>query len=145
MSMYPPTRGELEEHDDLQELHALVPKDTWLAVSEQEMPHRSRLNMLSLRDTTNAAYLLYGVGSGGLGGDNGERVLAAGEFELVAERPGLGLVKRRPGDDIPRCTRRRRRARSRSWTGPGTTGARCARSGSWGRTTTPAARTRAGR
>jgi hypothetical protein len=95
MSMYPPTRGDLKKHDDLQELHALVPKDAWLAVSEQEMPHLSRLNMLSLRDTTSADYLLYGVGSGGFGGDNGERVLAAGEFELVAERPGLKLLRRR--------------------------------------------------
>lgn len=95
MSMLPPLRGDLKKHDDLQALHAMVPQDAWLAVSEQEMPHLSRLNMLSLRDTTNADYLLYGVGSGGFGGDNGERALAAGEFEVLAERPGLKLLKRR--------------------------------------------------
>jgi hypothetical protein len=51
--------------------------------------------MLSLRDTTNADYMLYAVGSGFFGSTNAERVLAAGEFAKVAERPGLVLLKRK--------------------------------------------------
>jgi uncharacterized membrane protein len=90
-----PTAADLQRHRDLQELHAMVPQEAWLAVSEHEMPHISRLNMLSLRDTTNADYMLYGVGSGFFGSTNAERVLAAGEFEKVAERPGLVLLKRK--------------------------------------------------
>jgi uncharacterized membrane protein len=90
-----PSEAERQKHRDLQELHAMVPADAWLAVSEHEMPHISRLNMLSLRDTTNADYMLYAVGSGFFGSTNAERVLAAGEFAKVAERPGLVLLKRK--------------------------------------------------
>jgi hypothetical protein len=58
------------------------------------MPHISRLHMRSLRDTTAADYLLYAVGGGRYGGDNAEKALAAHEFESVAERPGLVLLRR---------------------------------------------------
>jgi hypothetical protein len=51
--------------------------------------------MASLRDTTDADYMLYGVGSGSYGAANGDRVLASGEFVKVAERPGLILTKRK--------------------------------------------------
>jgi uncharacterized membrane protein len=94
LPMTAPTQADLQKHDDLQALHAMVPVDAWLAVSEHEMPHLSRLNMLSLRDTTDADYLLYATGSGYFGSDRAERALAAGEFTKLAERPGLVLLKR---------------------------------------------------
>jgi len=93
MAMTRPTEVDRKKHRDLVELHALVPGDAWLAVSEQEMPHISRLKMRSLRDTTDADYILYGVGS--IGSNNADRVLAAGQFEKIAERPGLVLLRRR--------------------------------------------------
>jgi uncharacterized membrane protein len=93
MAMTRPTAAEITKHADLQELHRMVPESASLAVSEAEMPHLSRFNMLSLRDTTDADYLLYGQGSHG--SDKAEKALAAGEFEKAAERPGLILLKRK--------------------------------------------------
>jgi uncharacterized membrane protein len=94
MAMTAPTEADRQKHAYLQELHALVPEDASLATSEPEMPHISRLHMRSLRDTTAADYLLYAVGGGRYGGDNAEKALAAHEFESVAERPGLVLLRR---------------------------------------------------
>lgn len=94
LPMTAPTDADRQRDADLRALHALVPEDAWLAVSEHEMPHISRTNMLSLRDTTDADYLLYGVGSGFFGSDRAERALKEGLFEKVAERPGLVLLKR---------------------------------------------------
>ena len=91
----PPTAADRQKDRDVKALHAMVPPEAWLAVSEQEMPHISRLNMLSLRDTSNADYMLYGVGSGFFGSTNGDRALASGEFVKVAERPGLVLLRRK--------------------------------------------------
>ena len=96
LPMRPPNDAEKLRHKNLQELHALVPADASLAISEQEMPHISRLEMRSLRDTTDADYILYSVGSGFYGSTNGDRVLAAGEFDKIAERPELVLLKRKP-------------------------------------------------
>jgi uncharacterized membrane protein len=93
--MTAPTEADLAKHKDLVELHAMVPTDAWLAMSEHEMPHVSRLNMLSLKDTSDADYLLYATGSGYLGSTNGDKALWSGQFEKVAERPGLVLLKRK--------------------------------------------------
>jgi uncharacterized membrane protein len=90
-----PTEADRRKDRDLKELHAMVPPEATLAVSEQEMPHISRLNMASLRDTTDADYILYGVGSGFYGSTNGDRAIATGEFVKIAERPGLILAKRK--------------------------------------------------
>lgn len=95
LSMMAPTAADRQRHQDLQDLHSLVPPQASLAVSEEEMPHISRLDMFSLRDTTDADYLLYRQGSGFYGSNNGERVLATGEFEKVTERGGLVLLRRR--------------------------------------------------
>lgn len=95
LPMTPPTEADRQKHRDLQELNAMIPPDASVAVSEQEMPHISRLHTFSLRDTTDAEYLLYGVGSGFYGSNNAEQALARGEFEKIAERPGLVLLKRR--------------------------------------------------
>jgi hypothetical protein len=92
--MTAPTPADRQKHEDLQALHARVPAEASLAVSEHEMPHLSRLLMLSLRDTTDADYLLYAVGSGYFGSDRAERALAAGEFRRFADRPGLVLLQR---------------------------------------------------
>jgi uncharacterized membrane protein len=94
LPMTAPTPADRQKHEDLQALHALVPAEASLAVSEHEMPHLSRLLMLSLRDTTDADYLLYATGSGYFGSDRAERALAAGEFRRFADRPGLVLLQR---------------------------------------------------
>jgi uncharacterized membrane protein len=94
LPMTAPTDADRKKDADLRELHALVPQDAWLAMSEHEMPHISRLNMLSLRDTTDADYLLYQVGSGYFGSDRADQALKAGTFKIVAERPGLVLAQR---------------------------------------------------
>jgi uncharacterized membrane protein len=89
------TQVDRVKHKDLQELHAMVPPDAKLAVSEHEMPHISRLHMLSLRDTADADYLLYAPGSGFFGSTNADRALAKGDFEKIAERPGLVLLRKK--------------------------------------------------
>ena len=94
LPMTAPTPADRQKHEDLQALHAMVPESASLAVSEHEMPHLSRLRMLSLRDTTDADYLLYAVGSGYFGSDRAERALASGEFRQLAVRPGLVLLQR---------------------------------------------------
>jgi hypothetical protein len=88
-----PTDADRKRHRDLLELYALVPPDASLAMSEQEMPHVSRLNMRSLRDTVDADYFLYGISS--QGGANGEQLLAGGQADKIAERPGLKLLRRK--------------------------------------------------
>jgi uncharacterized membrane protein len=94
LPMTPPSSADLQKDADLRALHAMVPADAWLAVSEHEMPHLSRLHMLSLRDSTDDAdYLLYGVG-GGFGSERAEQVLRSGVFRKLAERPGLMLLER---------------------------------------------------
>jgi hypothetical protein len=95
LPMTAPTDADRRKEADLRELAAMVPDDAWLAVSEREMPHLSRLNMLTLRDTADADYLLYAVGSGWFGSDRAEKALREGKFEKVAERPGLVLLKRK--------------------------------------------------
>ena len=94
LPMTPPTEGDRRKDEDLRALHAMVPADAWLAVSEHEMPHLSRLNMISLRDTSDADYLLYAVGSGYFGSDRADRARQAGQFREVGERPGLVLLER---------------------------------------------------
>ncbi len=96
LTMRAPTAADRQKHKDLLQLNAMIPPTASVAMSEAEMPHVSRLDMRSLRDTTDADYILYGIGSGGAGASNAERVLAAGEFEKIAERPGLALLKRKP-------------------------------------------------
>ncbi len=101
MSMRAPTDAEKRKDWDLRELAAMVPPTATLAMSEAEMPHVSRLWMRSLRDTTDADYILYGLGTGGAGSTNADRVLASGEFQKIAERPGIALLKRRTGAPPP--------------------------------------------
>ena len=61
LPMTRPTPADQQKDEDLRALQALVPPDAWLAVSDHELPHLSRLNILSLKDTTDADYLLYAV------------------------------------------------------------------------------------
>ncbi len=93
MSMRAPSAAERKRDKDLRELHAMIPPDASVAMSESEMTHVSHLDMRGLRDTTDADYVLYAGGAGGA--SNAERALAAGEFEKIAERPGLTLLKRK--------------------------------------------------
>ena len=90
-----PTAAERRKERDLRELAAMIPRSASVAISEPEMPHISRDVIRTLRDTTDADYLLYGTDSGAAGSSNGEAALARGEFEKVAERPGLKLLKRK--------------------------------------------------
>jgi hypothetical protein len=93
LPMTAPTAADRRKHDDLVELNAIPPADARVAVSEHEMPHISRFNMVTLRDTADAEYLLYAPGSHGSA--NGERALARGECEKIAEKPGLVLCRKK--------------------------------------------------
>jgi uncharacterized membrane protein len=95
MTMRKPTAAEIKKDKDIRELHAMIPPDASVAMSEAEMTHVSRLNMKGLRDTNDADYLLYATGSGFAGGTNADRALSSGEYEKIAERPGLALLKRK--------------------------------------------------
>jgi uncharacterized membrane protein len=96
LSMRAPTDDERRKDKDLRELHAMIPKDASVAMSEAEMPHVSHLKMRGLRDSYDADYILYALGSGYGGSTNADRALLNGQFEKIAERPGLALLKRRP-------------------------------------------------
>jgi uncharacterized membrane protein len=93
LPMTAPTAADGRKHADLVELNSMVPPEASVAVSEHEMPHISRFNMVTLRDTADAEYLLYAPGSHGSA--NGERALARGECEKIAERPGLVLCRKK--------------------------------------------------
>ena len=95
LPMRAPTAQERQKHKDLVELHNMIPKDASVAMSEAEMTHVSRDVMRGLRDTNDADYILYGIHSGYAGAHNAERALASGEYEKIAERPGLALLKRK--------------------------------------------------
>jgi len=95
LPMRAPTPAEIQKDRDIRDLDKLVPKDKSLAVSEGEMPHLSRQWVRTLRDTYDADYILYGVDTGYLGGSNAQRALASGDYETIAERPGLALLRRK--------------------------------------------------
>jgi hypothetical protein len=118
MAMTRPTDADRKKHRDLLELNALIPKDASVAMSEQEMPHLSRLDMRTLRDTTDADYFLYGTYSQGAG--NAEQLLAAGQVKVMAERPGLKLLRRidlEPADPTDLAARAKWRVSSTFGTG----------------------------
>ena len=93
--MRAPSADDKRYSRDLLELDALVPEGASVAVSDHELPHISRMNLFSLRDGVfDADYILYDVTSSYLGGTNAEEALATGEFEQIASRPGLALLKR---------------------------------------------------
>ena len=73
----------------------MIPEQASFAVSEQELPHVSgRLKVMTLRDGAGGAeYVLYGIGSGG--SHIAAQLLAGGDYVMVAERPGVALLKRR--------------------------------------------------
>jgi uncharacterized membrane protein len=95
LPMRAPTTAEIKKDKDIRELHAMIPKEKSVAVSEAEMPHISRQWVRTLRDTYDADYILYGTDSGYAGAVNAQRALSSGDFETVAERPGLGLLRRK--------------------------------------------------
>jgi len=93
-SMRAPNAAERQKHRDLVELHALVPANASLAMTNVEMTHVSHLVMRTLTETGNTAdYLLYGTDAGD--GPWGERAVASGEYEKVAERANVVLARRK--------------------------------------------------
>jgi uncharacterized membrane protein len=94
VSFTPPRPADVQKGRDLKELDAMIPPEATVAVSEQEMPHVSgRLNVLTLKYATNSAdYILYGHGS--MGADVASKAVVSGEYVELAQRPGLGLLKR---------------------------------------------------
>jgi len=90
-----PTSADFRKRRDLDELARMIPEQASFAVSEQELPHVSgRLKVMTLRDGAGGAeYVLYGIGSGG--SHIAAQLLAGGDYVMVAERPGVALLKRR--------------------------------------------------
>ena len=95
VAMTPPSPADRQRDKDLRELHAMVPPDASVAISEMEMSHVSSLHMRGLSDGVfDSDYILYGLGSGAYGSNNAEAALARGDYEKIAERPGLALLKK---------------------------------------------------
>ena len=90
-----PSAADFRKRRDLAELAAMIPENASFAASEQELPHVSgRLKVMTLRDGAGGAeYVIYGVGSAG--SHIAAQILASGEYTMVAERPGVALLKRK--------------------------------------------------
>ena len=89
-TMRAPTKADHDKDRYIRELHAMVPPKASLAIGESEMTHVSHLDIKGLRDSIDADYILYSLGSGG------DRALVSGDFDKIAERPGgLMLLKRK--------------------------------------------------
>lgn len=95
IAMTAPSPADRRRDRDLRELHAMIPRDASVAVSEMEMSHVSHLNMRGLSDGVfDADYILYALGAGFYGSIHADEALARGDYEKIAERPGLALLKR---------------------------------------------------
>jgi uncharacterized membrane protein len=96
-----PTPAQKQKARDLADLAAMVPLDAPIAVSENELPHLStRLDCYSLRDGWDGAtWVLYAENTGGFGADNGEKARTSGDYEEVARRPGLVLLRKKEKAD----------------------------------------------
>jgi uncharacterized membrane protein len=101
LPMTRPTESERQKDRDLVELFKMVPAGKSVAISEAEMPHVSGMDIFSLRDTSDAEYLLYGTTSGFGGSDRANKVIEAKKFEIIAQRPGLALARRQPPQPTP--------------------------------------------
>jgi len=101
-SMRAPTAAERQKHRDLVALHALVPRTASLAMSNVEMPHVTHLIMRTMTENNDADYLLYGTDSGEATA-MAPKALASGQYEKVAERGLVALLKRKgaPGPTRP--------------------------------------------
>jgi len=94
MTMRAPNAAERQKHQDLVDLHAMVPRTASLALSNAEMTHVTHLIMRTLIENNDADYLLYGTDSGD-GGNYGPKALASGQYEKVAQRGVVALLKRK--------------------------------------------------
>jgi uncharacterized membrane protein len=91
----PVSEHEKRKNDHLLELAALVPPSASLAVSEHELPHVSgRTKCFDLKDDFfGADYLLYERESGGNGTEQAKKALATGDYDHLAERGSIILLK----------------------------------------------------
>jgi len=94
MTMRPPTAADKVKDQSIKELHKLVPKDAHLGIGEAEMTHVSHLWVKGLIDSTDVEYVIYTPGAG-------DKAVATGQFEKIAERPGGVALYKRKGKDTP--------------------------------------------
>jgi uncharacterized membrane protein len=95
VAMIAPTDANRQRDRDLRELHAMIPPQASVAISEMEMAHVSHMTVRGLSDGVfDADYILYALGSGTYGSNNAEAALAHGDYQRVAVRPGLALLKK---------------------------------------------------
>jgi uncharacterized membrane protein len=99
MSMRAPDAAQRQKHRDLVELHAMVPKQASLGMSNAEITHVSHLIMRTLWETNEADYLLYGTDAGDA--HYGAKALASGQYEQVATRGRVALLKRKQTTPTP--------------------------------------------
>ena len=103
VSFEKPDERMVQKERDLQALMAMVPRSAPIAVSERELPHVStRLNCYSLRDGIEGAeWILYSTDMGGMGSGAGVDARNKHTYDVVAEKPGLVLLKRAAADREP--------------------------------------------
>ena len=91
----PPRERDTKKAAQLTELAALVPPRASLAVSEHELPHVSgRTKCFDLKDDFfNADFILYERESGSDGAVQARRALATGDYEHVADRGSIVLLR----------------------------------------------------
>jgi hypothetical protein len=91
-----PTALEARRESDLAELLAMVPEGATCAVSDPEIAHAShRLGARAIRSGAETDYILWAQGSSGA--ELASNALGRGEYIEVARRPGLTLIRRKPG------------------------------------------------
>jgi hypothetical protein len=91
-----PTATDIRKESDLAALLAMVPEGATYAVSEPEIAHAShRLGARAIRSGAETDYILWAQGSSGA--ELASNALGRGEYIEVARRPGLTLIKRKPG------------------------------------------------
>lgn len=79
------------------ELVAMIPPDAILASSDRELPHVSnRLICYTLMEGYEGSdYILYVLHTGGRDGGQAQKALDSGQYEEIAARPQLSLLRRK--------------------------------------------------
>jgi uncharacterized membrane protein len=93
--MHPVTEAERTKEADLLALDAMVPRDAWLAVTEQELPHVSaRLNCLTLKNGLGQAEYILSA-DGAFTSETADAAERSGRYAVIARRGVVKLLKRK--------------------------------------------------
>jgi len=94
----PPSEVDKKREVDLRELMTKIPEKARLCTSDRIQPHTTyHLNNWSLKDDLyDCEYLLWSTNLGGdLGSDRASTAVATGKYDILEQRPGLMLAKKK--------------------------------------------------